>query len=223
MGAAGPVGVVIMARSPSDPRGKTRLLRQVDVGRAEPLRRALLLDTMDVVRSLEHTVPWLAFSPSRATAEMAEASDGAFHLLPQRPGSLGDRLIGVFDHLFLAGYAGVLIIGSDLPTLRVDFLRSALLTLAAEHDPIVLGPAEDGGYYLVGLRTPHPELFEEIPWGSDRVLSATLAVAESRQLQAILLPSWYDVDSPLDLRRVAADAGEVGKRTKAWVRAQEPT
>ena len=162
MGAAGPAGVVIVARSPSDPNGKTRLLRHVSVGRAGALRRALLLDTMDVVRSLENIIPWLAFSPSSATAEMAEASDGAFHLLPQRPGNLGDRLIGVFDHLFLAGYAGALIIGSDLPTLRSDFLRSALRALAAQGDPLVLGPAEDGGYYLVALRTPHPELFEEI-------------------------------------------------------------
>jgi len=210
-----------MARSPSDPRGKTRLLRHVSVGRARSLRRALLLDTMDVVRSLENIIPWLAFSPSSAAAGMAETCDGDFHLLPQRPGNLGDRLIGVFDHLLLAGYAGALIIGSDVPTLRVDFLRSALLTLAAKEDPIVLGPAEDGGYYLVGLRTPHPELFKKIPWGSDCVLSATLAVAQSRLLQATLLPPWYDVDSPGDLRRVAADVGETGRRTKAWARAQE--
>ena len=176
---------------------------------------------MDVVRSLEHIVPWLAFTPSSAITEMDQLSGGGFQLLPQRSGSLGNRLVGVFDHVFLAGYEGVAVIGSDVPTLPSDFLRSALLTLATEQDPLVLGPAEDGGYYLVGLRKPHPELFEGIPWGGDRVLSSTVAAAESRKVRVTLLPTWYDVDGPGDLRRASCEDGAAsGTRTKAWARSQ---
>jgi len=125
--------------------------------------------------------------------------------LPQPAGDLGERLAGAFAESFRAGSTATIIIGSDCPDLSADVLIEAFTHLAEA--PVVLGPAQDGGYYLVGLNRPVPELFHGIPWGTDRVLADSLAALHRCGCKAALLKPLADIDRPEDLpvwNRIAA-------------------
>lgn len=205
--------VAILTRAPSAP-GKTRL------GVPTPeLRRALLLDTWDAV--LEGSWdPALIFTPDSSAVECASLVRGPGRpplLVPQAGDDLGQRMSAAFEELFAAGYLRVILIGSDLPTLPSDRLREAEHALCQGAD-VVLGPADDGGYYLIGLTRHSDAIFSSIPWGAPDVLVKTKAQAENAGLRVSTTLPWYDVDSPEDLERVAATAGSRGARTKGVLR-----
>ena len=217
------VALAVMARAPSDARGKTRLLKALGVDDGTDLRRAILLDTLDVVQRVPGAERVLLFAPETGGAEIAELAGGTYRLLPQRGADLGERLEHTFADLFALGYSAVTIIGSDLPTLPAEHIERGLAVLRGEADPIVLGPSVDGGYYLVGLRTNHPEIFRGIPWSTAGVLAATLSAAEAHRLSVTFIPPWYDIDSMDDLRRVLEPSIEGARRacrTHAWVAAR---
>ena len=113
-----------------------------------------------------------------------------------------------------------MVIGSDSPTLPVAILRAAFGTLRLDAD-VVLGPAEDGGYYLVGASRPVAELFRGIPWGTPGVLEATVAAASRAAARLVLLPTWYDVDVPEDFDRLSADLTGAGPATAVCVRTRD--
>lgn len=117
--------------------------------------------------------------------------------LPQGEGDLGARMERAFAEAFAAGHGPVAIVGSDLPGLSADLLRRALALL--EHHDAVVGPAEDGGYYLLALREPCPALFREVPWSTERVLSVTLERLREAGLGAVTLEELRDVDEVEDL------------------------
>ncbi len=130
--------------------------------------------------------------------------DGA-RFLPQGAGDLGERMAGAFEESFRTGSTATVIIGSDCPGLSPDVITAAFARLT--ETPVVLGPARDGGYYLIGLSRPMPELFRGIPWGTDRVLADSLAVLQRRGCKPALLDPLEDIDRPEDLpawRRIAA-------------------
>ncbi len=218
------VALAVMARAPSDPRGKTRLLKGLGAAEGMDLRRAIFLDTLDVVQRVPGAERVLVFAPETAGAEIAELAGSTFRLVPQRGEDLGERLEHAFADLFDLGYAVVTIIGSDLPTLPAEHVERGIAVLRRDADPLVLGPSVDGGYYLVGLRTNHPEIFQGIPWSTADVLAATLSAAEAHHLTVTLMPSWYDVDSISDLRQVASSpelaAFNVAPHTRAWLAAR---
>ena len=194
------IAIAVMARAPSDEGGKTRLLAAVGAEAGADLRRAMLLDTLDVARQAAVAADRLVvFTPAAAEAEFAQLAVGRFHLIPQRGDGLGERLECAFVDLLARRYPGVLIIGSDLPTLPVHHVEQAVSALMAHPDPIVLGPARDGGYYLIGLRKLHPELFHDVPWSTAAVLTTTVEIANRLGLPVSLVPEWYDVDSIDDL------------------------
>jgi hypothetical protein len=217
------VALAVMARAPSDGRGKTRLLKALGVDDGTELRRAILLDTLDVVQRVSGAEHVLVFAPESARAEIARLAGREFRLLAQRGGDLGERLDHAFEDLFALGYSAVTIIGSDLPTLPAEQVKMGIDALRLGGDPLVLGPALDGGYYLIGLRMNHPEIFQAIPWSTGRVLAATLSAAEARRLSVTLIPPWYDVDSVDDLRRILepSTGGALRpRRVHAWVTAR---
>ncbi len=117
-------------------------------------------------------------------------------LLPQGPGDLGERLAGVLGQL-CSGERPVLAVGSDCPGLTATRIRAAAAALGVAD--VVLGPTLDGGYYLVGLREPHSELFEDIPWSTAQVLEVTRSRAQAAGLKAELLEPARDLDTPEDL------------------------
>jgi rSAM/selenodomain-associated transferase 1 len=147
-----------------------------------------------------------------------------FLLLLQRGGDLGERLFHAVVDLLAAGFPAVCLVNSDSPTLPTSLLSDAAQALQAPGDRVVLGPASDGGYYLIGLKRAHRRLFEEIAWSTPSVLAQTLERARGLPLEAHLLPEWYDVDDQRSLRLLcrelferggAAAPGERGASTRA--------
>jgi rSAM/selenodomain-associated transferase 2/rSAM/selenodomain-associated transferase 1 len=209
--------VGVMARAPSRP-GKTRLGQST-----EALRRALLLDTWDVVAG-EAWDAALVFMPSEAAEECAalvRPAEGNPLLLPQSGGDLGERMSAAFRQLFAAGYARVILIGSDLPSLPSSRIADADRALRTGAD-LVLGPAEDGGYYLIGLSRPTDAFLSGISWGGPDVLRQTVARARAVGWRVETIEPWYDVDSPADLARIATEPDARGSRTRQLLGEQPP-
>jgi rSAM/selenodomain-associated transferase 1 len=170
------LGVFVKAPAPGSV--KTRLAAEVGVHRATKLYRDLGRRVVSVCAGTDHdTVVW--FAPAEARPAVRDWLQGlrvaAFRA--QVPGSLGARLAAAFLRHFYEGARRVILIGSDCPGVDAGLVSRALAALA-EHD-LVLGPTHDGGYYLIGLRAPVPQLFRGIAWSTDAVLGQTLARARS--------------------------------------------
>jgi rSAM/selenodomain-associated transferase 1 len=129
----------------------------------------------------------------------------SFSLLTQRGESFGDRLFHAAEDLLSLGYESLCLIDSDSPTLPRAFLSGAVSELARPGERVVLGPSDDGGYYLIGLKGAHRRLFEDITWSTDRVLDETIERAREVGLEVSQLPPWYDVDDAATLSRLCTE------------------
>ncbi len=138
----------------------------------------------------------VAFTPATGRRTLERLLGRQRRLLPQGPGDLGDRLARVFEQLYGEGRP-VLAVGSDCPGLTTARIQVAAAAL--RRTDVVLGPALDGGYYLVGLRKPYPELFQDIPWSTPAVLERTRSRAAETGLTVQLLEPARDLDTPEDL------------------------
>jgi len=194
--------VVIFTKWPRPGQGKRRLGRDIGFARAALLARAFLADTLTLVaRSTpDHLV--IAYAPRLARGRFADAAPGAV-LVPQPRGAFGARL----EQALAAGLAlgdRVVLIGSDSPTISPLTVRAAFARL--DQADCVIGPSEDGGYYLIGCRRPLPEtLFSAIPWSTPAVLATTLARARDARLRVARLRRSYDVDDATGLQRLLGD------------------
>jgi len=199
--------LLIFAREPVLGQVKTRLAAGIGPEAALATYRELLALTATAVAAAQ--VPatvWLAEAPaghalgSPTEVQLAEARP-EWPGLPWRvqpaAGSLGERMAHAFAEAFAAGAGHVVIIGTDCPGLTADILHQAFAQLAT-HD-LVVGPATDGGYYLLGMNKLHHTLFTNKQWSTDTVLSATLADAEHLGLRVAQLPTLADIDSASDL------------------------
>lgn len=186
-----------MAKHPVPGQVKTRLAATLGADVACALYRAFILDLAERLPRLGYAITW-AYWPATAPfpALVPEA-----RCRPQHGRDLGERLAAAIAAEFRAGDAPVLVIGADVPHLSADDLREAATALGRDTD-VVLGPAADGGYYLIGLRAPAPELFRDIDWGTAGVLVATRARASQLGLRTHLLPPSFDIDEVADLDRL---------------------
>lgn len=216
--------LAIVAKAPRPGESKTRLIPAVGPDGAARVAAAMLRDTSAMAASvaLERSGMRVAvcFAPAGAEAEVRRHVPAAVLAVEQAPGSLGERLQRAFADLFATGAGRVVAIGSDSPTLPASTIGSAFEALRLGAD-VVIGPSRDGGYYLIGLRQPIPELFERVPWSTSRVLTTTLDRAADAGASVDLLPVWYDVDEPADLEDLAArlDVPEsAGSHTRACLR-----
>ena len=198
------VAVAIMAKAPLAGQVKTRLCPPLSPDEAAGLYRCFLLDKIQQVRALERARPVIAYAPADR-GEIFEALAPDLSRLPQQGSDLGVRLTRVLEDLLAAGHPAAVAIDSDTPNLPVGLLQQAVDRLADPELDVVLGPTEDGGYYLIGIRAPQPELFSAMPWSTPDVLPETLHRAQRRSLRLLQLPPWYDVDTPDDLGRLRAD------------------
>ena len=128
-----------------------------------------------------------------------------FALVPQRGEAFGERLAAATEDLLEIGFDSLCLIDSDSPTVPESIFAEAVEVLSREGEAIVLGPSDDGGYYLIGLKKAHRRLFEEIEWSSERVLQQTLAAAAELDAPVHLLPAWYDVDDRVTLHRLCQE------------------
>lgn len=196
--------LIIFARHPELGRVKTRLAADIGAEQALAIYRQLLAHTRAVAAPLEvHKTVWLA----ETTTAPEQAADWlGYEQLPQPPGDLGQKMQTAFAHDLARGAAKVVIIGTDCPGLSTAHLTEAFAALDT-HD-VVLGPAADGGYYLLGLKRLHPELFHNKPWSTATVRTETEADAARLHLRLHRLPELTDIDTGADLRAWQLASGQ---------------
>jgi rSAM/selenodomain-associated transferase 1 len=167
---------------------------------ATRLYEALLKDSIALVSSLEGIDLAIAITPPETTSYFKRIAPPGTLLLPVECIDIGDCLTQALGNLLEMSYPKVLAFNADGPTLPQEHIPTAVQML--DECDVVFGPSEDGGYYLVGLKQLHPELFTNITWSTPQVLSQTMDKIEALGLRAGLLPPWYDVDTDSDLARL---------------------
>jgi rSAM/selenodomain-associated transferase 1 len=196
--------LAVMAKAPRAGTVKTRLIPSLGARDATGLYTAFLRDTAaivaEVVAQRPAIEPVVAHAPSDAEGELCELCCPGSVFLAQRGDSLSDRLANLFGDLLGTDFGSAVALGVDSPALPASAVVRAFEALARGAD-LVLGPATDGGYYLIGMRRPRRQLFE-VELSTATVLSDTMAVAGVLGLTVELLPEWFDVDTPDDLVRL---------------------
>lgn len=180
---------------------KTRLAPALTEQEAAGLYEAFLRDSLEAYATLP--VDLRVYLPESDAPPAGLLPPGAA-LCRQRGEGLGQRLLGACVETFRAGYERLVVIGTDHPTLPLAFVQLALDELV-EPLRVVLGPTEDGGFYLIGMNDLLPSLFVGMTYSHDAVFEQTLARAAASHARPVVLPAWYDVDRPTDLARLAAD------------------
>ncbi len=205
---AGKCAFTVMAKAPRPGRVKTRLSPPLTPGQASDLNACFLRDTVACLHAATQAAraEWvISYTPTGEEAAFRGIlPDGAL-LIPQRGDGFGERLLATAQDLFACGFAAVCLIDSDSPTVpTAEYVRAAELLLATDRRA-VLGPSEDGGYYLIGLKQPYAHLFEGITWSTAVVTAQTLQRAKEIRLEVELLREWYDVDDDASLSRLHAE------------------
>ena len=193
----GRIAFGIMCKAPINGASKTRLCPPLTPAEAAQLSRCFIADvasTLDSVPAEADGCGIAVYTPAGEESAFEGLLPQRFGMLLQRGAELGERLLGAIEDLLAAGFAGVCLTNSDSPTLPAALLKQTLTALRLPGDRIVLGPAIDGGYYLIGLKYPHRPLFDGIAWSTNQVLVQTLARAAALRLPVAVLPTWYDVD-----------------------------
>jgi rSAM/selenodomain-associated transferase 1 len=213
---AGSCGMAIMAKASVPGRTKTRLAPPLTFEQAAALNTAFLQDAAGnllLAGSYTPIAGYVAFAPAGTEKFFHGTLPPDIGLIDACLPNLGDCLLRTIEEIFARGHASAVVLNSDSPTLPTALLVEAADALASPGERAVLGPCTDGGYYLLGLKTPHRRLFEEITWSTEHVAAQTLEQARELKLEMHTLPPWYDVDDVEGLRRIqrevrAAHAGE---------------
>jgi len=201
--AALSTALVIFAKAPIPGHVKTRLSPPLTPDEAATLHGSFVLDTLERTKA---AVGRLKLSMDRYLACAPSSSHVFFKIMEERQGvtlidqvgdNLGARMHQAIETMLSRGYRRTSLLGTDVPTVPLEHFKQAL-TLLDNHD-LVLGPAMDGGYYLIGMNRTIPELFTDIPWSTDQVLRLTQDRAALLGLKTALLQPWRDIDTLADL------------------------
>jgi rSAM/selenodomain-associated transferase 1 len=200
--------LVVMAKQPQAGQTKTRLCPPLTLDQAADLYAAFLCDVLASVAAVAEEVAsvraCVACYPAQAQEYFARLAPEV-ERMTQEGADLSERLHGVLTALLEQGYAQVVAVSSDSPDLPRACLVEAFARLDDPSTDVVLGPCEDGGYYLIGVKAAPGRMVRDVRMSTPRVLADTLAIAEAESLRVHLLPMWYDVDAVEDLRRLAAN------------------
>jgi len=211
--------LAVVAKRPAAGQTKTRLCPPLSGEQAAALYECFLADTLDVlgqVRDVERAFIYLPEDERGYFQQLAPH----FALHPQRGDDLGARLDNLLSDALTNGARQAVVMDSDSPTLPVSYLTEAYAHLDAGAD-VVFGPCDDGGYYLVGVTRPQPQLLREVTMSTPTVLEDTLAIAGALGLRVALLPTWYDVDTGTELARLQSELGhlpnDTARHTRRWL------
>jgi uncharacterized protein len=223
--ARGLCALAVMTKAPQAGRVKTRLVPPLTPEEAAELNKCFLRDTAAAISSVcsgglrrpnpDNTQlfpggqkappqcgPVAVYTPVGAESAYTDVLPADFSLLPQRGDEFGERLYFAVEDLFKCGFDSLCLIDSDSPTVPAENFADAVELLSTTEDRVVLGPGDDGGYYLIGMKKPHRQLFEQIDWSTERVLNQTMQRATEIGIEVKLLPTGYDVDDAASLRRL---------------------
>jgi rSAM/selenodomain-associated transferase 1 len=199
--------LAVVVKAPRAGEAKTRLVPPLTQGEAADLSACFLRDTAANVAAACAALGGeaqgvVAYTPAGAEDSLEGLLPEGFALLAQRGETFGERLWNAALDLFAVGYQSLCLVASDSPTLPTRALVAAVRELTRAGERVVLGAADDGGYYLIGIKSPRARLFQEIDWSTARVAAQTIARAEECCLPVALLPAWYDVDDAQTLARL---------------------
>ncbi|AFY60453.1 TIGR04282 family arsenosugar biosynthesis glycosyltransferase [Synechococcus sp. PCC 6312] len=198
------LGLLIFTRHPEPGRSKTRLIPALGATGAAQLHQTMAEHTLHQARTFAQAIPEpleiMVWFTGGDLALMQTWLGTGINYQTQPEGDLGARLLYALGHHFQTTDHPAFVIGTDCPELTVPILTQAQAALT-NHD-LVIGPAQDGGYYLIGLKKLIPELFQNMAWGSDQVLRKSLTIAQDLGLSTALLPELTDIDRPADLRHL---------------------
>jgi hypothetical protein len=204
--AKGICALAIMTKAPWPGQVKTRLTPLLTAHEAATLNKCFLRDTAAAIARVGQGTRGVGcYTPVGSEAVYEEIFPETFQLIAQRGTSLDERLIQATEDLFAIGFSSVCLIASDSPTVPTATFVEAVSVLSALTDSAVIGPSQDGGYYLIGLKAVHQRLFEEIEWSTSSVCEQTIARATEIGLPVHLLPPAYDVDGYETLRQLCHD------------------
>jgi uncharacterized protein len=197
-----------MAKAPRIGTAKTRLVPPLSAAEAAGLSTCFIRDAAENIAAAAQQTAiegYIAYSPPDAAAEFRPVLAQGTRLLPSRRIGLGASLYDAAEDLLAAGYGSACLVNSDSPTLPTSMLIEAARALSQADDRIILGPAEDGGYYLIGMKQAHARLFQDIAWSTPLVFAQTVERAREIGLEPFVLPLWYDVDDVESLCRLTTD------------------
>jgi rSAM/selenodomain-associated transferase 1 len=213
--------LLTVAKRPAAGQTKTRMTPPLAPGTAAALYECFLKDTLSLMRLVPATQQVIAYLPQGEENYFQGLAPG-FELLLQNGSDLGSRLNHATTHFLAQGYRKVVIMDSDSPTLPVEHLVEAFDVL--DDFDLSLGPCEDGGYYLIGLKQPAPRLLVDVQMSTPYVVDETLALAAEEDLSVHMLPEWYDVDDAAELVRLkhelAGLPANIAVHTRAILAAQ---
>jgi len=193
-------GLIIFTRYPEPGKTKTRLIPLLGPDGAAELQRQMTEHILARVKELQGNRPVFVEVRYEGGNEglVRKWLGPDMPLCPQGSGNLGERMVRAFREIFQAGMNKVVLVGTDIPRIKVHILLKAFENL--RYADVVLGPARDGGYYLIALRRATPQLFVDVPWGTEKVLERTRQIADGLGLSTVFLETLDDVDRPEDLR-----------------------
>jgi rSAM/selenodomain-associated transferase 1 len=200
--------LAVMTKAPQAGRVKTRLVPPLTPEEAAELNKCFLRDTAAAISNAAgaDAVRGIAvYTPVGAESAYTDILPADFSLLPQRGDKFGERLYLAMEDLFKCGFESVCLIDSDSPTVPAENFAAAVELLSTTEDRVVLGPSDDGGYYLIGVKKPHRHLFEQIDWSTESVLNQTMQRATEIGIKIKLLPAGYDIDDDASLKRLCAE------------------
>jgi uncharacterized protein len=209
LAAAATCGIAVMAKASAPGRAKTRLVPPLTHDEAAALNTAFLQDVTDnMLLAAHHAAPhagitaYAAYGPPGSEDFFRHNLPASIGLIPAWLPNFGDCLYHTICEIFARGHAAAVVLNADSPSLPTALLNETAEMLAAPGDRAVLGPSNDGGYYLLGLKAPHRRMFDDIAWSTESVAEQTLERARGIKLDVHLLPEWYDVDDIDCLRRL---------------------
>src|SRR5713101_1766798 len=209
--------VYVVAKAPQPGVSKTRLCPPLTPDQASQLARAFLHDTLTNA-TLAGVTPRIVCRTAPEQRELRRLVGALTQVSMQSGAGLGDALEGAFREGLADGFTAVAVLGADTPPLPVLVIREAFAALTDEND-VALGPAEDGGYYLLAARRVYPWLFRDMPWSTDGAASETLRRCQTLGLRTHVLPAWYDVDDAASLARLRMDLQRLPMSTAPQTRA----
>ena len=208
--------IIIMTKIPRAGNVKTRLQPYLSPEQSAEIAAAFLQDAEAKAQKVCETI--IAFAPREEKAVLLNLVSSENIFVAQNGKDLGERMFNAFEFAFDNGSDSIVMIGTDSPSFPSEFLEKAFEFL--ENSDAVLGESEDGGYYLIGLRTLKKEIFENVEWSSPETFDRTVRNIESCDLKLSFVPKWHDVDFPEDLKRLKKELLENPKlapQTAKWL------